>query len=110
MLQSDLSIKKVLDSIIPISRFNRGEANKIFDEVTETGVKVVLKNNVPIGVLVDPQEYEDMVEALEEYALYFEAEQRMRNVEKDGFLSEKQVMEDLDITESDLEKYDVEIE
>ena len=110
MLQSDLSIKKVLDSIIPISRFYRGEANKIFDEVTETGVKVVLKNNVPIGVLVDPQEYEDMVEALEEYALDFEAEQRMRNVEKDGFLSEKQVMEDLDITELDLEKYDVEIE
>jgi PHD/YefM family antitoxin component YafN of YafNO toxin-antitoxin module len=110
MLQSDLSIKKVLDSIIPISRFNRGEANKIFDEVTETGVKVVLKNNIPIGVLVDPQQYEDMVETLEEYALFFEAEQRMRNVEKGGFLSEKQVMEDLDITESDLDKYDVEIE
>jgi antitoxin StbD len=110
MTNSNLSMKKVMDLIVPISRFNRGEANKIFDEVSKTGVKVVLKNNVRVGVLVEPEQYDEMVEMLEDYALFFEAERRMKNVEQDGFISEKQVMEDLEISESDLDDADVEIE
>lgn len=40
------------------------------------GIKIVLKNNTPTCVLMKPSAYEAMVEALEDYALYFEAEQR----------------------------------
>jgi predicted mannosyl-3-phosphoglycerate phosphatase (HAD superfamily) len=47
MLNS-FSVSGVLNSLVPISRFNKGEANKIFEEVRETGFKIVLKNNSPI--------------------------------------------------------------
>ena len=110
MASAKLSMKNVMNSIVPITRFNRGEANKIFDEVSKTGVKIVLKNNVPVGVLVNPEQYDEMVEMLEDYSLFFEAERRMKNVEQGGMISEKQVMEDLEINESDLDCVDVEIE
>ena len=104
-----LSVKNIMDTIVPITRFNRGEASKIFDEVSEHGFKVVLKNNTPACVLVNPERYEAMVEALEDYALYFEAKKRIDAAEKNGFLSEKQVLDALGIDESDLEDIEVDM-
>lgn len=106
----NLSMKNMLNLIVPISRFNRGEANKIFDELRQTGIKAVLKNNTRVGVLVEPKQYDAMVELLEDYALFFEAERRMKKAETAGFLSEKLVMEKLDIHEADLDDGDVELE
>ena len=37
----------ILDSIVPISRFNKGEANRIFTEVKNDGIRIVVKNNTP---------------------------------------------------------------
>jgi len=105
-----VSIKSIMDAIVPITRFNRGEASKIFDEVNENGFKVVLKNNIPACVLVQPDRYEAMVEALEDYALYFEAEKRMKNAENEGFIPSERVYADLGINESDLDNIEVEIE
>ena len=51
----------VLNMIVPISRFNKGEANKIFEEVKKDGVKIVLKNNQPIGVIMTPEMYESLI-------------------------------------------------
>lgn len=53
--------KNILNMIVPITRFNRGEANKIFDEVKRDGVKIVLKNNQPIGVIMTPEMYESLL-------------------------------------------------
>jgi antitoxin StbD len=97
------SLKSVMNSIVPITRFNRGEASKIFDEVSEIGVKIVLKNNVPACVLVNPERYEEMVEMLEDYALFFEAEKRMKNAESNGFISQELLLNELGIRESDLD-------
>lgn len=71
---NEVSISNVLNSLVPISRFNKGEANKIFDEVKETGCKIVLKNNVPACVLITPEKYNEMMETIENYNLLVEAE------------------------------------
>ncbi len=105
-----LSVKNVMDTIVPITRFNRGEASKIFDEVNENGFKVVLKNNAPVCVLVNPERYQTMVDALEDYVLYFEAERRIVDAEKNGFLTEKQVMDALGVDDPDLEDIEVDID
>ena len=105
-----VSAKNIMDTIVPITRFNRGEASRIFDEVKESGFKIVLKNNTPACVLVQPERYEAMVEALEDYALYFEAEKRMKNAESKGFLSSEKVYTNLGIKESELDDIEVEIE
>ena len=55
---SPMSICGTIKSLVPISRFNKGEANKIFEEVRESGFKIVLKNNSPACVLLTPETYE----------------------------------------------------
>lgn len=109
MAKEIISVKSIMNSIVPITRFNRGEASKIFDEVEENGFKVVLKNNSPACVLVKPKLYEAMVEALEDYALYFEAEKRTKNAKTEGYISFDQVMTNLGIEESDLDDIEVEL-
>ncbi|WP_078664760.1 MULTISPECIES: type II toxin-antitoxin system Phd/YefM family antitoxin [Carboxydocella] len=105
-----ITVSRVLNSLVPISRFNKGEANKIFEEVRETGFKIVVKNNTPACVLLKPELYEQMLEAIEEYRLLLEAERRMEKAKEDDFIPQEKVLSDLGIISTDLENVDVEIE
>jgi len=67
----------IIDSIVPISRFNKGEANKIFKEVKTKGIRIVVKNNTPECVLISPKEYQEMVEKYEDALLLIEANNRL---------------------------------
>ena len=95
-----MSVDNIMNSIIPITRFNRGEASKIFDEVSESGVKIVFKNNVPACVLIDPKQYDEMINALEDYALLLEAQNRESKPQT--AVSETDVLSELGITEEEL--------
>ena len=64
-----VSVSGVLNSFVPISRFNKGEAHKIFDEVRENGYGIVVKNNNPTCVLIAPEIYEEMMEVIEKYGV-----------------------------------------
>lgn len=109
MKERNTSVQEVMDAIVPISRFNRGEANKIFDEVNARGVKIVLKNNDAVCVLVKPERYDEMVKALEDYALYCEAERRSKAADS-STIPLAQVMDEFKITKEDLDAVEVEIE
>ena len=63
---SNVSIMKKL---VPITRFNKGEANKIFEEVQEYGTRIVMKNNRPACVLMSPEQYESLMEMLSDQIL-----------------------------------------
>lgn len=108
-MRTESTTKHMMNSLIPITRFNRGEANKIFDEVNEKGEKIVLKNNVPICVLMDPSHYAEIMDALEDYALFFEAEKRMVKA-NNTFIPADEVLSRLGINRSDLDNVEVEIE
>ena len=69
-----MSTVGMMKKIVPITRFNKGEANKIFDEVQSTGTKIVMKNNRPACVLVSPEQYESLIEMLSDYLLLAEAD------------------------------------
>ncbi|MCL2436718.1 MAG: type II toxin-antitoxin system Phd/YefM family antitoxin [Clostridiales bacterium] len=73
-----LSLNNMLESLVPITRFNRGEANKIFDEVRESGCKVVVKNNVPTCVLLTPELYKMLIDMIEDQNLFELAEERLK--------------------------------
>lgn len=107
---TNFSISNVVNSLVPISRFNKGEANKIFEEVKETGFKIVLKNNSPACVLLTPEAYEELLETLENYRLFIEAEKRMEKAKTEDFITADKAMQELGIKESDLEGTDVELE
>ena len=105
-----ISANNMLDSIVPISRFNKGEASKIFDEVDKTGVKIVVKNNIPTGVIISPEKYKELMEEIEDYHLYVEAEKRIKNTKNNKYTSQEDLMVELGITQEDLESVEVEIE
>ena len=105
-----ITINNVLNSLVPISRFNKGEANKIFEEVRETGFKVVLKNNIPTCVLLKPEVYEQMLETIEDYRLLQEAEKRMENVKQEDYILQEAVLSEFGVNKANLDNIDVEIE
>ena len=98
----------LLDSIIPISRFNKGEANKIFSEVKKNGVRIVVKNNVPECVLISPKDYQQMMEAYEDTVLLSEEEKRI--AEKTKPISHQELIKRLGFTKEDLDDIDAELE
>lgn len=106
----DKDIRSFGESTIPISRFNRGEAGKIFEEVVKSGTKIVVKNNKPICVLVDPKRYVELVDMVEDFLLLAEAEERMKASKPSDFVSYEEVMERLGIDPAELDEIDVEIE
>ena len=99
-------ISDMLNAIVPISRFNKGEANKIFDEVNKNGYKIVVKNNKPTCVLITPERYREMEEIIENYNLLIEAEKRMENAKDDDFISSDEVLLNLGITKEELNNID----
>ena len=107
---SDLSVMGVMKSIVPITRFNKGEANRIFDEVEASGTKIVMKNNRPACILMSPGKYEALMELLSDYVLLEEAEERMEHYDPKETLSQEEMMESLGISQDDLADIDVEIE
>lgn len=106
----DLLIANMLNTIVPISRFNKGEANKIFDEVKKSGSKVVVKNNVPTCILITPEKYEEMINIIEDYKLLLETENRMKNLTESELIPRDELMEGLNISEKDLEDIEVDFE
>lgn len=101
--------KNVLQAFVPISRFNQGEANKIFAEVRASGDKIVMKNNIPACVLVDPQRYQEMLDIIEDYYLLQEAQTRVAEENPKYMISQEEVMNKLGICESDLDSVEVDI-
>ena len=67
----------ILNSLIPITQFNRGQASRIFDRLHTERQLVVLKNNQPSAVILSPQEYDRLCEIEEDYALLLEAQKRL---------------------------------
>jgi len=106
----EISLNNTLDAVVPISRFNRGEANKVFDEVRESGCKVVVKNNVPACVLLAPERFSAMMDMIEDQALLAVAEARIEyNGEKTRSFEEVLASDGLSL--SDIDSFeDVEIE
>ena len=106
----NITVSSMLNALVPISRFNKGEANKIFEEVDTNGFKIVVKNNKPTCVLITPEKYEAMMEVIENYHLYIEAQKRMETAKATDFISQEQLMKELNISEEELEDIEVEIE
>ena len=105
-----ISTVGMMKKIVPISRFNKGEASKIFDEVQTSGSRIVVKNNHPACVLISPEQYESLIEMLSDYLLFSEADKRMAENNDSENISQEEMMRRLGVTQEDLDATDVEIE
>ena len=104
-------VANLLQSLVPISQFNKGQAAKIFDRLHSERELIVLKNNQPSAIILSPEEYTRLTEIEEDYFLLLEANKRMEDNGKNKTLSFSSVMSNLGISEDELlDTEDVDIE
>ena len=101
----------ILQSLVPISQFNKGQAAKIFDRLHSEKELIVLKNNQPSAIILSPEEYTRLTEIEEDYFLLLEANKRIEDNRNNKMLSFDSVMSNLGISEDELlDTEDVDIE
>ena len=105
-----IAMQHINDHIVPITRFNKGEANKIFDEVSRDGFRYVVKNNQVKCILMSPDAYDKLIDEIEDYYDAKWAEERLVKSSGDT-MTMKEVANKYSIKEEDLESIpDVTIE
>ena len=92
----------LLQSLVPISQFNKGQAAKIFDRLRSERELIVLKNNQPSAIILSPEEYTRLTEIEEDYFLLLEANKRMEDNGNNKTFSFDSVMSNLGISEDEL--------
>ncbi|MDE6835243.1 MAG: type II toxin-antitoxin system Phd/YefM family antitoxin [Ruminococcus sp.] len=101
-----MNIISVIENTVPISQFNRGLAGKIFQEVKQSGAKVVMKNNTPECVLLSPQEYIRLIEEINDARLLAVASERMKNYDPSENIPDDEVQHELGITDEELADFE----
>ena len=91
----------ILDSLVPITQFNRGQASRIFDRLHTESQLIVLKNNQPAAIILSPSEFQRLSEIEEDYTLLLEATRRLKE-DSSSTSSREEVMCELNISESEL--------
>ena len=92
----------LMNSLVPITQFNRGQASRIFDRLHLESQLVVLKNNQPAAVILSPAEYARLSEIEEDYLLLLEATERLKN-NAASTTPMDEVLTELGITEDELD-------
>lgn len=101
----------ILQSLVPISQFNKGQAAKIFDRLHSERELIVLKNNQPSAIILSPEEYTRLTEIEEDYFLLLEANKRIEENGDNKTISIESVMNNLGISKEELiDVEDVDIE
>ena len=85
------TVRSAIENTVPISQFNRGMAGKIFEDVKQNGAKVVMKNNTPECVLLSPDEYIKLLDALNDAKLLALAAQRMEHYDPENTIPQETV-------------------
>lgn len=101
----------LLQSLVPITQFNRGQASRIFDRLHTERQLIVLKNNQPSAIILSPEEYTRLTEIEEDYLLLLEANRRLTENAEKKTIPMSSVMSHLDISDTELEETeDIDIE
>ena len=87
----------ILDSLVPITQFNRGQASRIFDHLHGESRLIILKNNQPAAIILSPSE--SQIE--EDYTLLLESTRRLKE-DSSSTPSREDLMSELYISETDL--------
>ena len=94
----------ILQCLVPISQFNKGQASKIFDRLRSEKELIVLKNNQPSAIILSPEEYTRLTEIEEDYFLLLEANKRLEEYGSKPTVPLSSVLDELGITEKELEE------
>ena len=97
------NITSAIRDTVSISLFNRGLAGKIFEDVKQSGAKVVMKNNSAECVLLSPEEYVKIMDEVNDARLLSLANERIQNFNSENLISSEALYKELGITKEDLD-------
>lgn len=97
------SVMSAITNTVPISQFNRGLAGKIFEDVKQSGAKVVMKNNTAECVLLSPEEYVRLIDELNDARLLALANERLAGADPASFIPEGEMLQRLGVKEEELD-------
>ena len=100
------SVLSAVTKTVPITQFNRGLAGQIFSDIKAHGPKVVMKNNAAEAVILPPDEYVELMNAMNDYLLLTMAIERIENYDPKALISEGEMERRLGITKADLDAED----
>lgn len=92
----------IMNTLVPITQFNRGQASRIFDRLHNEDQLIVLKNNQPAAVILSVERFSRLAGIEEDYILLMEAAERLKN-QGTPPSSMDDVMKELGITWDDLD-------
>lgn len=96
----------ILNSLVSITQFNKGQSARIFDRLKTERRLIVLKNNVPSAVILSPEEYTHLIEAAENVEFLSLAQARTKNYMVGTGFSNEKAMAKLSLSEDDLSNAD----
>ena len=99
-----INISSAIRDTISISLFNRGLAGKIFEEVKQSGAKVVMKNNAAECVLLSPDEYIRLMDEVNDARLLTIASDRLAKYDPSTGISGEELHKELGIKQDDLDR------
>ena len=104
--------KRTRSVIVPLSEFLAGRAQEIFDEVRDSGTKIVIdENDNAVCMLMAPQEYIRMSDREDNIKLRAVAEDRLKHLDMSKLIPAEDVYRELGITQEDIDGWeDVELE
>lgn len=102
------NMKLAITNTISITDLARN-VSKAFDSIKD-GVKVVVKNNKPEGVIMSPEEYVEMIDKIEDLEDSLLTLERLNNNKNKETISSKDFWKQFNITKEDIEDIDVEFE
>lgn len=106
-----MAMTNILNSLVSITQFNKGQATKIFDRLKKEKRLVVLKNNTPSAVILSPEEFERISEIEENYNLLLKANERLTKNNLEKAVAETEVLYQVGVCKEDIDNTeDVEIE
>lgn len=98
-----VNLTSAIRDTVSITQFNRGLAGKIFEDVKQTGAKVVMKNNAAECVLLSPEEYVHLMDEVNDARLLTVAARRLEHFDPENAISGEELYRELGITKEDLE-------
>lgn len=97
----------ILNSLVSVTQFNKGQASKIFDRLRTEQRLIVLKNNAPSAVILSPEEYDRLVEIEEDYRLLVQAQKRLKNSPAENAVSFNDALTHFGISATELDETEV---
>ena len=94
----------VMNSLVSVTQFNKGQASKIFDRLRTERQLIVLKNNAPSAVILSPKEYERLSDIEEDYRLLMLAQERIAGGSLEHTVPLHDAMADLGISEAEIKE------